>query len=99
MQKNNWRFFVFYTHLTFGQILWLYIVWELAIVNIPKAKSISFWMKNKFEKFLFEVFPNEAVDEKVDGGVEHERQLVDRGDCQPNLPGSERIQVNDNRTC
>ena len=48
---------------------------------------------------MLEVFTNEAVDDKVDGGVEHERQLVDRGDGQPNLPGSERIQVNDNRTC
>ena len=42
------------------------------------------------EKFLFEVFPDEAVDDKVDGGVEHERQLVDRGDRQPQIPG-ERI--------
>ena len=43
-----------------------------------------------FEKLLFEVFPHEAVDDKVDGGVEHERQLVNRGDRQPKIPG-ERI--------
>ena len=36
---------------------------------------------------MFEVFADEAVDDKVDGGVEHERQLVDRGDRQPQLPG------------
>ena len=48
--------------------------------------------KKKFEELLFEVLPDEAVDDKVDGGVEHERQLVDGGDGQPELPG-ERIQV------
>ena len=53
-------------------------------------KRKVFWRKTKFEKFLFEVFPDETVDDKVDGGVEHERQLVDRGDRQPQLPG-ERI--------
>ena len=47
-----------------------------------------------FEKLLFEVFPHEAVDDKVDGGVEHERQLVDGGNRQPKLPG-ERIKVKD----
>ena len=50
-------------------------------------KRKVFWRKTKFEKFLFEVFADEAVDDKVDGGVEHERQLVDRGDRQPQLPG------------
>ena len=50
-------------------------------------KRKVFWRKTKFEKFLFEVFADEAVDDKVDGGVEHERQLVDRGDRQSQLPG------------
>ena len=35
---------------------------------------------------MFEVLPDKAVDDKVDGGVEHQRQLVDRGDRQPKLP-------------
>ena len=39
-----------------------------------------------FEKLLLEVFANKAVDDKVYGGVEHERQLVDRGDRQPKIP-------------
>ena len=48
---------------------------RLAGVYGPKAKRKFFWRKEKFEKLLFEVFPHEAVDDKVDGGVEHERQL------------------------
>ena len=67
---------------------------RLAGVHGPKAKRKFFWWKEKFEKLLFEVFPDEAVDDKVDGGVEHERQLVDGGNRQPKLPG-ERIRVKD----
>ena len=67
---------------------------RLAGVHGPKAKRKFFWWKEKFEKLLFEVFPHEAVDDKVDGGVEHERQLVDGGNRQPKLPG-ERIRVKD----
>ena len=60
---------------------------RLAGVHSPKAKRKFFWRKEKFEKLLFEVFPHEAVDDKVDGGVEHEGQLVDWGDCHPEIPG------------
>ena len=72
----------------------LYIMWELTVVHGPKVKRKFFCWKKQFEKLLFEVVPDEAVDGKVDGGVEHERQLVDRGDRQPKLPG-ERIQDKD----
>ena len=56
-------------------------------VQGPKVKRSLSARKTKFQKLLFEVFPHEAVDDKVDGGVEHEGQLVDRGDYQPEIPG------------
>ena len=56
-------------------------------VQGPKVKRSLSARKTKFQKLLFEVFPHEAVDDKVDGGVEHEGQLVDRGDRQPEIPG------------
>ena len=62
------------------------IVYHLGVGCCPKVKRKVFWRKKKFEKLLFEVFPDEAVDDKVDGGVKHESQLVDRGDRQPQLP-------------
>ena len=64
---------------------------KLASVHGPKAKRKFFCWTKKFEKLLFEVLPDEAVDDKVDGGVEHERQLVDRGDCQPKLPAVKKF--------
>ena len=56
-------------------------------VQGPKVKRSLSARKTKFQKLLFEVFPHEAVDDKVDGGVEHEGQLVDWGDCHPEIPG------------
>ena len=74
-------------------------MWQLAVVHGPKVKrKFSCW-KKKFEELLFEVLPDEAVDDKVDGGVEHERQLVDGGDGQPELPGEKNSSYKAIQSC
>ena len=83
--KINIRSFLF-LQVSHCQQLLLCIMCRLAGVHGPKAKGRVFCWTKKFEKLLLEVLPDEAVDDKVDGGVEHERQLVDWGDRQPKLP-------------